>query len=91
VRRFRRLAWELPGPIEKVEEVKQHFAVSVKHYAAATFSGGLPPGALLDFYRQMITSAREADVPAIVDSSGEALRLGIQSQRVLVQTTLPKL
>jgi fructose-1-phosphate kinase PfkB-like protein len=78
------LARELPVPIEKVEEVKQHFA-------AVTFSGSLPPGALLDFCLQMIARAREADVPAILDSSGEALRLGIQSQRVLVQTTLPKL
>ena len=74
-----------PVPIEKVEEFKQHFALSVKHYAAVTFSGSLPPGVPLDFYRQLITIAREANVPAILDSSGEALRLGIQAQPTLVK------
>ena len=74
-----------PVPIEKVEEFKQRFAASVKRYAAVTFSGSLPPGVPLDFYRQMIEIAREADVPAILDSSGAALRLGVQSQPTLVK------
>jgi tagatose 6-phosphate kinase len=74
-----------PVPIEKVEEFKQRFAASVKRYAAVTFSGSLPPGVPLDFYRQMIAIAREADVPALLDGSGEALRLGIQAQPALVK------
>jgi tagatose 6-phosphate kinase len=74
-----------PVPIEKVEEFKQRFAASVKRYAAATFSGSLPPGVPLDFYQQMIAIARTANVPAILDSSGEALRLGIQAQPMLIK------
>jgi tagatose 6-phosphate kinase len=74
-----------PVPIAKVEELKQRFAAAVKRYAAVTFSGSLPPGVPLDFYQQMIAIACEADVPAILDSSGEALRLGIQAQPMLVK------
>jgi tagatose 6-phosphate kinase len=74
-----------PVPIEKVDEFKQRFAAIVKQYAAVTFSGSLPPGVPLDFYRQMIAIVREADVTAILDSSGEALRLGIQAQPTLVK------
>jgi 1-phosphofructokinase family hexose kinase len=50
-----------------------------------TFSGSLPPGVSLDFYRQMIEIARDANVPAILDSSGEALRLGVQALPSLVK------
>jgi tagatose 6-phosphate kinase len=57
----------------------------VRRYAAVTFSGSLPPGVPLDFYRQMIAIAREANVPAILDSNGEALRLGIQARPTLVK------
>jgi tagatose 6-phosphate kinase len=74
-----------PVPIEKVEEFKQRFAAAVKRYAAVTFSGSLPPGAPLDFYRQMIAITREAQVPAVLDSSGDALRLGMQSRPTLVK------
>ncbi len=74
-----------PVPIEKVEEFKQRLAATVQRYAAVTFSGSLPPGVPLDFYRQMIEIAREANVLAILDSSGEALRLGIQAQPDLVK------
>jgi tagatose 6-phosphate kinase len=74
-----------PVPLAKVEEFKQRFAATVKQYTSVTFSGSLPPGVPLDFYRQMIAIAREATVPAILDSSGEALRLGIQSRPMLVK------
>ncbi len=74
-----------PVPIEKVDEFKQRFAAAVTRYAAVTFSGSLPPGVPLDFYQQMIAIAHEANIPAILDSSGEALRLGIQSQPTLVK------
>jgi tagatose 6-phosphate kinase len=72
-------------PIEKQEKFKRRFAASVKRYAAVTFSGSLPPGVPLDFYRQMIAVARDANLLAVLDSSGEALRLGIQSQPALVK------
>jgi tagatose 6-phosphate kinase len=74
-----------PVPLEKLEQFKRRFTASVKRYAAVTFSGSLPPGVPLDFYRQMIEIARDANVLAVLDSSGEALRLGIQAQPALVK------
>ena len=74
-----------PVPAEKLDEFKEHFAATVKRYAAVTFSGSLPPGVPLDFYRQMVEIARDANVLAILDSSGEALRLGVQAQPALVK------
>jgi tagatose 6-phosphate kinase len=74
-----------PVPAGKVDEFKERFAVSVKRYAAVTFSGSLPPGVPLDFYRQLIRIARDANVLTILDSSGEALRLGVQAQPALVK------
>jgi tagatose 6-phosphate kinase len=74
-----------PIPAEKVEEFKQRFTATMKRYAAVTFSGSLPPGVPLDFYRQMLEIIHAANVPAVLDSSGEALRLGIQAQPALVK------
>jgi len=74
-----------PVPIEKVEEFKQRFVATVKRYAAVTFSGSLPPGVPLDFYREMLKIAHAANVPALLDSSGEALRLGVQARPALVK------
>ncbi len=74
-----------PVPAEKLGEFKNHFAATVKHYAAVTFSGSLPPGVPLDFYRQMVKIARDANVLTILDSSGEALRLGVQARPALVK------
>lgn len=74
-----------PVPAEQVEEFKQRFASTVKQSAVVTFSGSLPPGVPLDFYRQMIAIARGANVPTLLDSSGEALRLGLQAQPDLVK------
>lgn len=77
-----------PGdPVSRaeLEEFQRRFAASVGHYAAVTFSGSLPPGVPPDFYRQLIEIARLANVPTILDSSAEALRLGLQAGPTLVK------
>jgi tagatose 6-phosphate kinase len=74
-----------PVPADKVDEFKERFAETVKLYAAVTFSGSLPPGVPLDFYRQLVQIARDANVCSILDSSGEALKLGVQAQPALVK------
>ncbi len=80
-----------PVPIEKVAEFKERFTVAVHRYAAVTFSGSLPPGVPLDFYREMIAIAHEANVLTVLDSSGEALRFGIQAQPALVKPNVKEL
>jgi tagatose 6-phosphate kinase len=74
-----------PVPADKVEEFAAFFQAHVHEYAAVTFSGSLPPGVPLDFYRRMLDIARAAGVRAILDSSGEALRQGITAQPFLVK------
>ncbi len=68
-------------PADKVAEFKQQFAASIGQYTAVTFSGSLPPGVPLDFYGQLLELARTAGVPGFLDSSGEALRQGIEVGR----------
>jgi tagatose 6-phosphate kinase len=50
-----------------------------------TFSGSLPPGVPLNFYRDMIAIAHAAQVPVLLDSSSEALRQGVTAKPLLVK------
>jgi tagatose 6-phosphate kinase len=43
-----------------------------------TLSGSLPPGVPANFYANVIRQARERGVRAVLDSSGEPLRLGLE-------------
>jgi tagatose 6-phosphate kinase len=43
-----------------------------------TLSGSLPPGVPTSFYAEVIRRAREKGVRSVLDSSGEALRLGLE-------------
>ncbi len=72
-------------PIEKVAEFEAFFRSHVTEYEAVTFSGSLPPGVPLTFYRDMIAIAHEAKVPVLLDSSGEALRQGVTAKPLLVK------
>ncbi len=69
-----------PVPSEKVAEFAAWFRSHVAEYDAVTFSGSLPPGVPLGFYRDMIEIAHAANVPVLLDSSGEALRQGVTAK-----------
>ncbi|AXB42677.1 1-phosphofructokinase family hexose kinase [Amycolatopsis albispora] len=56
-------------------EVGKH----LEHAGVLVCSGSLPPGAPLDGYAQLIVLAKNAGVPTVLDTSGEALREGIKS------------
>jgi 1-phosphofructokinase len=47
--------------------------------------GSLPADVSLEFYPQLIDQARQRDIPVIFDSSGPALRLGIQAHPSLIK------
>ncbi|WP_119070162.1 1-phosphofructokinase family hexose kinase [Aggregatilinea lenta] len=74
-----------PVPPEQVEALKIRFREVVGTCAAVTFSGSLPAGVPVDFYAQLIAIAREAGVLAMLDSSGEALRLGVAAGPDLIK------
>lgn len=44
------------------------------------FSGSLPPGAPPSIYQRWIRHARRLGIPAVLDASGEALRLGVKAR-----------
>ena len=47
--------------------------------------GSLPPGMSVDFYARLIEMAREKGVSTLLDTGGEALRLGIQARPTVVK------
>lgn len=75
--------YEVGRPVAP-EELQTFYALMTEWLpkaALVTLSGSLPPGAPVDFYARMIDLARKAGVPAILDSSGEALRAGVEEGR----------
>jgi len=72
-------------PAEQVEAFVQGFGESVGRFAAVTLSGSLPPGPPPDLYARLAVLARAAGVPVMLDSGGEALRLGVEASPFLVK------
>ncbi len=72
------------APAEIVEWV-DWFRRQISQYAAVTFSGSLPPGAPADCYARLIEIANTARVPTLLDSSGEALVLGMKARPALAK------
>lgn len=70
-----------PIPVEKIAEFKELFGSLVGSCAAVTLSGSLPPGVPDDFYAQLIVISSAASVPVFLDSSGEALKKGVELAR----------
>lgn len=57
----------------------------LKACVLVTISGSLPAEVPEDFYRDLITWAHHADVPVLLDSSREPLRLGLEARPCLVK------
>lgn len=72
-------------PSAQVDEFLQWFGEAVGQFAAVTLSGSVPPGVPLDLYSRLIVLAHAARVPVMLDSSGEALRLGVEAEPFLVK------
>ena len=74
-----------PIPDDKVAELHHRFRDIVGDYQAVTLSGSLPPGVSVDFYATLIRLANDAAVPVLLDSSGEALRVGVAAKPTLIK------
>jgi tagatose 6-phosphate kinase len=72
-------------PAHKVDELKEQFRATVGQYATVTLSGSLPTGVPADFFADLITIARAAGVPALLDTSGEALQHGAAARPFLIK------
>ncbi|HUV03660.1 MAG TPA: 1-phosphofructokinase [Armatimonadota bacterium] len=77
-----------PGPPITEHEFDELF-VKVRRAAHSwtmvIFGGSLPPGAPIDVYRRLVTVVREAGARAILDSDGEAMRLGIEAVPFMIK------
>ena len=66
-------------PPDKVVRLLEHVRTVIGKYRAITLSGSLPPGVPPVFYADVIEIAKEAGVLTFLDSSGEALRRGVEA------------
>ncbi|MBI5950355.1 MAG: 1-phosphofructokinase family hexose kinase [Chloroflexi bacterium] len=66
-------------PLEKIDELRDRIRKTIGEYKALTLSGSMPPGVPAGFYADLIEIARKENVPAFLDSSGDALRKGIEA------------
>lgn len=74
-----------PLPLEKINELQDYISANIGKYRAITLSGSMPPGVSSDFYAGLIEIARRENVPAFLDTSGEALLKGIAAGPFLVK------
>ena len=74
-----------PVPTEKVEQLRDRIRTVIGQYKAVTLCGSLPPGVPPDFYAGVIEIAKEEGVLTFLDTSGEALRRGVEARPFLVK------
>lgn len=72
-------------PPEKVNELRDYLQATIEKYQAITFSGSLPPGVPSDFYADLIEMARRKNVLTFLDTSGDALRKGVEARPTFVK------
>jgi len=83
-----------PGPLVTEAESAAFtvlFAEALPRSSAVVLSGSLPPGLSASTYADLITMAAQAGVPALLDASGDALRLGIAAGPAIVKPNLAEL
>ncbi len=72
-------------PADKLSALRRWFRAEIGSYEAVTLSGSLPAGAPPDFYAELIGIARARNVPALLDTSGEALKWGVAASPHLIK------
>ena len=85
--------WE-PGPVVPGAEWSRfvdHFRSLLPEASVVALSGSLPPGVPIDGYAALIRHAAAAGVPAVLDTSGEALRPGLQAGPALAKPNIHEL
>jgi tagatose 6-phosphate kinase len=83
-----------PGPMVTEAEYAGFavlFGEALQRSSAVVLSGRLPPGLPASTYAGLITMAADAGVPALLDTSGDALRLGIAAGPAIVKPNLAEL
>jgi tagatose 6-phosphate kinase len=83
-----------PGPrvgAAEYERFQLEYNEALDGAAAVVLSGSLPPGLPAAAYAELIAAATAAGVPAVLDTSGEALRAGITAGPAIVKPNIDEL
>lgn len=83
-----------PGPVIREKELiefRKQFSGCLEICEMAVLSGSVPEGVPTDIYRQLIEECHANGVKVILDTSGEALREGIQARPDLLKPNLKEL
>jgi tagatose 6-phosphate kinase len=83
-----------PGPEVSADEFAAFQAAYLTELATASvvvLTGSLPPGLEAGSYAELIATARRAGVPAVLDTGGEALRLGAAAGPEIIKPNLAEL
>jgi tagatose 6-phosphate kinase len=83
-----------PGPAVTAEEYSRFLAAYADALTASTtvvLSGSLPPALAASTYADLIRLAAGAGVPAVLDTSGEALLRGVEAGPAVVKPNLAEL
>ena len=70
---------------KEVERFTADFAQELKNTRVVTISGSLPAGVPDDFYAKLISLCRQAGIPVLLDTSGEALVKGVKAGPTLIK------
>jgi 1-phosphofructokinase family hexose kinase len=71
-----------------VMELISRYKKALTSASCVVIGGSLPEGALPDFYQEVISLARDVNIPVIFDSSGELLASGLKAQPTLIKPNL---
>ncbi|MFV5996390.1 1-phosphofructokinase family hexose kinase [Streptomyces sp. NPDC056231] len=83
-----------PGPLVSADEWTTFLATYEKLLAGAdavALCGSLPPGIHVGAYAELVRIARAAEVPVLLDTSGEPLRRGIAARPDLIKPNADEL
>ncbi|MFE7331022.1 1-phosphofructokinase family hexose kinase [Streptomyces sp. NPDC057565] len=83
-----------PGPLVSADEWADFLATYEKLLAdadAVALCGSLPPGIHVGAYAELVRIARAAEVPVLLDTSGEPLRRGIAARPDLIKPNADEL
>jgi tagatose 6-phosphate kinase len=83
-----------PGPEVSAAEwarFRDEYGQALRNASVVTLSGSLPRGLPSTAYAQLIAMAAEAGVPAVLDTSGDALRASMAAGPAIVKPNLDEL
>jgi tagatose 6-phosphate kinase len=74
-----------PIPVDKLDELIALFQSIIGGFQLVALSGSLPAGVPPDFYARLTQIAHAANISVLLDTSGEALQLGLQAKPLLIK------